>query len=500
MAFLLVQHLGPRHQSFLTEILAKKAQIPVGTAADGTTVEPDHLYVIPPNTTLTVADGVLRLRARESWERPHKPVDILFRSLAEEHGHRAVAVVLSGADSDGAQGLEEIKAAGGITMAQEPASAKFDGMPKSAIATGCVDFVLTPKELGKEMVRIGRHPYLSSPGPPDELAQEEDRLKRIFRLLQGQHGTDVSRYKRTTVQRRLARRMALRQASGLSEYTELLTEDPAEVQALAQDFLIRVTGFFRDPETFEGLAETVFPALFENRSGKDSVRIWVPGCASGEEAYSIAIVLLEYLGDRATATRVQIFGTDLGDVAIQKARADFYTDSIADEVSPERLQRFFVKLDEHYQISKTIRDLCVFARQDVTRDPPFSRLDQVSCRNLLIYLDHTLQRRIISLFHYSLNPDGFLVLGPAETIGRSSELFRLADGRHKIYRRQPAPARVVPEFPAVQVAARPGSTETIAAANPAPIESERAQKETERLLLTRYAPASILIDESLNVV
>jgi two-component system, chemotaxis family, CheB/CheR fusion protein len=223
-------------------------------------------------------------------------------------------------------------------------------------------------------------------------------LKRIFRLLQRQNGTDFSSYKRSTVQRRLARRMALRQASELSEYTELLTKDAAEVQALAQDFLIRVTSFFRDPETFEGLAETVFPALFEDRSHKDPLRIWVPGCASGEEAYSIAIVLLEYLGDRATATRVQIFGTDLSDVAIQKARSGLYTDSIADEISPERLQRFFVKLDEHYQISKTIRDLCVFARQDVTRDPPFSRLDLVSCRNLLIYLDHTLQQRIISLF------------------------------------------------------------------------------------------------------
>jgi hypothetical protein len=230
-------------------------------------------------------------------------LSILFRSLAEQHAHPPVAVVLSGTDSDGAQGLEEIKAAGGITMAQEPASAKFDGMPKNAIATGCVDFVMTPRELGKEMLRIGRHPYLGSATSPDELAQEEDRLKRIFRLLQGRNGTDFSRYKRATVQRRLARRMALRQVDGLTEYAELLRTDPDEVQALAQDFLIRVTGFFCDPETFVGLSETVFPALFEHRSPKDPLRIWVPGCASGEEAYSIAIVLLEYLGDRATSTR-----------------------------------------------------------------------------------------------------------------------------------------------------------------------------------------------------
>ena len=222
--------------------------------------------------------------------------------------------------------------------------------------------------------------------------------------------------------------MALRQIDGLEDYAELLSKEPEEIQALAQDFLIRVTGFFRDPETFAGLSETVFPALVESRSPRDPLRIWVPGCASGEEVYSIAIVLLEYLAERDTSIRIQIFGTDLSESAIEKARTGFYTDSIADEVSPERLQRFFVKLDDHYQISKTIRDLCVFARHDVTRDPPFSRLGLVSCRNLLIYLDQTMQRQIIPLFHYSLNPNGFLVLGAAESIGTSSELFRLVDG------------------------------------------------------------------------
>ena len=500
MVYLLVQHLDPRHQSYLTEILAKKAKIAVETAADGTTIKPDHLYVIPPNRTLTVADGILRLGSRDATEGPHKPVNILFRSLAEQYAHRAVAVVLSGTDSDGAEGLEEIKAAGGITLVQEPTSAKFDGMPKSAIATGCVDLILTAKELGKEMLRIGRHPYLSASASPDGLEQEADRLKQIFRLLQGRNGTDFSRYKRSTVQRRLARRMALRQVDGIAEYVDLLRHEPEEIQALAQDFLIRVTGFFRDPETFVGLSEAVFPALFENRPSQEPLRIWVPGCASGEEVYSIAIVLLEYLADRATAPRIQIFGTDLSEIAIEKARTGFYSDGIADEVSPERLQRFFVKLNEQYQVSKTIRDLCVFARHDVTRDPPFSRLSLLSCRNLLIYLDETLQRQVIPLFHYSLNPNGFLNLGPSETIGRASELFRLVDGRHQIYRRQPAPARVAPEFPSVEAAARPGVIEALVVPEPVPVESERAQKETERLLLTRYAPASILIDDSLNVV
>ena len=499
MAFLLVQHLDPRHPSFLTEILAKKAVMAVETAVDGATVRPDHLYVIPPNTALTVADGVLRLQSRDGEQRPHKPVNILFRSLAEQYANRAVAVVLSGADSDGAQGLEEIKAGGGITLAQTPASAKFDGMPNSAIATGCVDLVLPPKALGQELIRIGRHPYLTAAASPDAPGPEEDQLKRIFRLLQSHHRTDFSGYKQSTVQRRLARRMALRQVDGLAEYIELLCREPEEIKALAQDFLISVTGFFRDPESFEGLAQSVWPALLENRASPEPLRIWVPGCASGEEAYSIAMVLLEYLGDRAPTARVQIFGTDLSEVAIEKARTGFYIDSITDEVSPERLRRFFTKPDHHYQIAKSVRDLCVFARHDVTRDPPFSRLDLVSCRNLLIYLDQSLQRRVIPLFHYALNPDGFLIVGAAETLGRSSELFRPVEGRHQIYRRRPVPVRAVPEFPAVEVAARPSLTLQPAATHLLP-ESEQAQKETERLLLTRYAPAAVLIDDSFNIV
>jgi two-component system CheB/CheR fusion protein len=499
MAFLLVQHLDPVHESFLTEILAKRAAFTVETATDGAILTPDHLYVIPPNAIMTVADGTLRLRSRDGEERPHKPVNILFRSLAEQLGHRAIAVVLSGTDSDGAQGLEAIKGAGGITMAQEPSSAKFDGMPKSAIATGFVDFVRSPRELGKEILRIARHPYLNS-GSPDGLTREEDRLRRIFRLLQGRNGTDFSRYKRTTVQRRLARRMALRHVEGLTEYADLLIREPDEVQALTRDFLIRVTGFFRDPETFAALSGTVFPALLDHRATNDPIRIWVPGCSSGQEAYSFAIVLLEYLGDRAASTRVQIFGTDLSDAAIDTARTGIYLDSIADEVSPERLQRHFIKMDGHYQVSKVVRDLCVFARHDVTRDPPFSRLDLVSCRNLLIYLDQTLQQQIIPLFHYSLNPDGFLILGPSETIGRSSQFFRVLDARHQIYRRQPVPAQVVPGFSTGGATVRPGATENIAPVKPAQFESERAQKETERILLARYAPASILIDDALNVL
>lgn len=498
IAYLFVQHLDPRHESLLSEIISKKTEMTVQTAVDGAELRPDRFYVIPPNATMTVAEGMLRVTSRESGL--HKPVNLLFRSMAEHYAHRAVGVVLSGSDADGAEGLEEIKAAGGITMAQAPSSAKFESMPKNAIATGCVDFVLVPRELGEELLRIGSHPYLNSDKALAELIQQEDGLRPIFRLLQSQNGTDFSRYKRSTIQRRLARRMALREIGGLADYGALLRQDPGEVQALAQDLLIRVTGFFRDPGSFQGLTEAVLPVLMENRAPKDPLRIWVPGCASGEEAYSIAIVLLEYLREQAPASRIQIFATDLSDLAIEKARLGFYSDSIVDEVSAERLQRHFIKLDDHYQISKTIRDLCVFARHDVTRDPPFSRLSLVSCRNLLIYLDPTLQRQLVSLFHYSLNADGFLILGASETVGRSLELFRQVEGHPQIYRRQPTRTGVPPELPSTERPSTSRTAETAPAFGPEPIENERALREAERLLLSRFAPAAILIDDSLNVI
>ena len=407
-------------------------------------------------------------------------------------------MVLSGSDTDGAQGLEEIKAAGGIAMAQEPDSAKFSGMPKAAIATGCVDFVLPPKELAAQLLRIARHPYLSS-GGDGEAIRDHDQLNGIFRLLLGKSGTDFSRYKKSTVQRRLARRMALRQVGGLDEYIDLLRREPSELPALAQDLLVRVTGFFRDPEGYRGLVDAVLPALFGSR-GTDPVRIWVPGCASGEETYSIAMVCLEYLGGDASSNRLKIFATDLSDVALEKARTGIYPETIADEVSAERLNRFFTRVDGHYQISKTIRDLCIFARHDVTRDAPFSRIDLVSCRNLLIYLDQGMQGQVLSFFHYALKQNGFLILGGSETVGRSSDQFRQVEGYPQIHRRQPTPAKAISPLPSLEAAPKPRTIQASADLITEPIENERAQRETERLLLIRYAPAAILIDENLNAL
>ena len=507
LAYVAVQHLDPDHESLLAEILKKKTPLAVMVARDGLAIEPDHVYLIPPNTTLTVKDEHLRVVRRASG--PHHPADILFTSLAEERAERSIGVVLSGGDDDGALGIQVIKQAGGIIFAQEPSSAKFPSMPKHAIETGCVDFVLRPNQIARELMRLSQHPYLRAPPAPLVAAGEpglapnptdEEGLKHIFRRLRTVHGVDFAHYKRSTLNRRLERRMAMQKTDTLADYVALIDSDAAEAAALYQDFLIRVTTFFRDPESFEGLVQRVFPSLCERRSPKTPIRIWVPGCASGEEVYSIAMTLMEYLADRPAPAQIQIFGTDVSETAIEKARAGTYLDSIDQDVSSERLQRFFVKQDDRYCIAKSIRDLCIFARHDVTRDPPFSRLDLVSCRNLLIYLDATTQRRAMQVFHYALRPEGFLLLGPSESVGQASNLFALADQQHRLYSRSPAsPSLGLDlEAPGGVRYKRPGD---VASGDPAiPLEADSLQREADRMLLARFAPASLLVDEALNIL
>ncbi|MDE2448961.1 MAG: response regulator [Gammaproteobacteria bacterium] len=510
VAFILVQHLDPDHESLLTELLAKRATMPVRQAEEGLAIEPDHVYVIPPNATLTVSDQRLRLVARPSAPARHMPADALLKSLAADRGDASIGVILSGGDSDGALGIEAIKHEGGITFAQEPTHARFPSMPRSAIETGCVDFVLRPREIARELVRLVRHPYLrtlSRPVAPAESEEsgeivgvgEEEQLRRVFRRLRVAHGADFTHYKRSTLRRRMARRMALQKIDDAAEYVALIERDPTEAATLYQDFLIRVTGFFRDPDSFEGLRERVFPSLCEGRSAKNPIRIWVPGCATGEEVYSIAMTLVEYLGERHMPEAIQVFGTDLSETAIEKARAGVYLENIVQEVSSERLARFFVKQDDHYRIAKTIRDLCIFARQDVTRDPPFSRLDLVSCRNLLIYLDASAQRRIMQVFHYALHPQGFLMLGPSESVGQASDLFELTDKHLRIYTRRTTPPGAVVDLGrgTGTTYTRPReATEDVGT----DVEADSAQREADRLLLARFAPASVLVDEELNIL
>jgi len=382
MAFVLVQHLDPTHGSVLTEILARKTQIPVTEVTDGIQILPDHIYVIPANTNMMVEDGVLRLGARMLVRGQHMPIDAFFHSLANDRGNRAIGVILSGTASDGTEGCTAIKAAGGITFAQDENSAKYNSMPRSAITAGCIDFVAPPKDIAIELGRIGRHPYLAPTltrhEEPDTIATGSE-LETLFSLLHDATGVDFSYYKQSTIQRRLKRRMVLHRLEKLKDYLRFIKQTPGELDELYRDILIHVTGFFRDSEAFDALRKTVFPAIFRNHKPNDvPVRIWVPGCSTGEEVYSIAIALIEYLWDEvhapslvsATTKLVQVFATDISESALNRARSGLYTEAAVADVSPERLRRFFVRLDGGYQISKPIRDMCIFARQNLAKDPP----------------------------------------------------------------------------------------------------------------------------------
>ena len=390
MAFVFVQHLDPKHESKLDSILAKSAAMPVHEATHGMKVEPNNIYVIPPNSTMTVVKSVLQLAPRGELQLHHLPVDSFFKSLAEDRQSGAIGVVLSGTGSDGTLGLEDIKAAGGITFAQDEQSAKYSGMPLSATRSGCVDVVLPPAEIAHELSRIAQHPYVMAP-PADEhaaaLVADEANFRKILALLRSSYGVDFTSYRDTTIRRRMMRRMVLNVKEDMADYAQSLEKNRTELDALYHDILINVTSFFREPETFEALKTTVFPEMLKGKSQGSPLRIWAPGCSTGQEAYSLAIALTEFLDEKIDRPSIQIFATDLSDqVSLQKARDGLYPENITGEVSPERLRRFFTKEDGKYRVNKTIRDMCLFAKQNVAADPPFSRVDLISCRNLLIYL------------------------------------------------------------------------------------------------------------------
>ena len=503
MAFVLIQHLDPVHESQLTELLAKATRLPVTEAIDGMTVEADHVYVIPPNVSMAFEKGVLRLTPRDPAQGLPLPVDFFFRSLAKACQSHAIGVVLSGTGSDGSLGLAEIKAAGGITFAQDEDSAGYSSMPQSAVASGCVDCVLPPDQIARELTQIGQHPYLRPTPTPQGEAQTEAEANgdfdKILARLRAATGVDFSDYRDTTIKRRITRRMALHKQQSLAGYIRLLQSKPAEIEALYRDMLINVTSFFRDPEVFEALKTTIFPEIIKGKSAENPIRIWVPGCSTGQEAYSLAMVLLEFLDQHAMSPAIQIFGTDINDAAaIEKARPGIYPPSIESEISPGRLRRFFTKVDGGYRISKAIRDICVFARQDVTTDPPFSRLDLISCRNLLIYLSPSLQQRIIPTFHYALNAGGFLLLGPSETVGKFSDLFEPVDRKHNLYSRSATLAHPYPYLVGGGYSPKPPARGAVPAERLPALTDMR--READRLILGRFAPAAVLIDENLEIL
>src|SRR5438270_1514256 len=437
MAFVIVQHLDPHHASRLAALLGRVTDMPVIEVTGTTVPEPNTVYVQPPNKCVIVEDGALALIGRT--ERLNLAIDHFFESLAEERGSRAIGVILSGTGSDGTAGLRAIKAAGGLTFAQNEESAKFDAMPRSAIRAGSVDAVLPPREIARAIRRIADHPYIRRPftdGAETEEAayRQADDLGRIFLSLRKQMGVDFSSYKESTLIRRIQRRMALHRIEKMSQYARFLRDNKKEIEALFGDLLINVTRFFRDEAVFRSL-KRFLPSLLKSKrkDRQPELRAWVPGCATGEEVYSLAICILEALGSRPSKMRIQIFGTDLSESVIEHARLGIYSSAIEKDVSPARLKRFFIKRDGTYQIHRNVRDICTFARQNICADPPFSRLDLISCRNVLIYLSPELHKRCIPQFHYALNPGGYLILGPAESVGTCDELFKLADKKSKIY-------------------------------------------------------------------
>ncbi len=438
LGFVLVQHLDPRRESILVNLLALKTLMPVTHVEDGMPVSPDHIYVAPPNTEVRIENRVLRLVPRPKGIEQHRPIDSFFASLAADMHNRAIGVVLSGNASDGTLGLKAIKDEGGITMAQD-GSAKFDSMPRSAIGAGVVDFVLPPVGIARELSEIAQHPYHGNFQfePPENSVA----LSRIFTLLCTQTGVDFRQYKSTTMLRRLSRRMVLRGAETPDRYLQMLREEAEESKLLFEELLINVTAFFRDPEVFAAAKTIAFPSLVTTRANGEAIRGWVPGCATGEEVYSFAMALVEYLDERNLPTPIQLFGTDVNEAVIAKARTGFFDESAISKICLERQRRFFVRTSAGYQISQRIRELCIFSRHNIAKDPPLSRMDLISCRNLLIYFEPPLQKNVLSTFAYALREQGTLILGPSESLGQVAGYFAVLDEKNKIYSRK---ANLVP--------------------------------------------------------
>ncbi|HEX4406540.1 MAG TPA: chemotaxis protein CheB [Polyangia bacterium] len=513
LAVVLVQHLSPKHKSHLPKLLENATTLPIRQAKDRMRIEPGHVYVIPPDARMSVIDGKLRVGRRPSDASQYTPLDHFLRSLADVYVERSIAVVLSGTASDGAAGVTAVKAAGGITFAQDPEEAKFDGMPRAAIATGAIDLVLPTARIAAELVRLSRHPFLlaerAAPegrqtDATDEGAAAADpsvSYHEVFGALKKVMGVDFTHYKLPTISRRIQRRMVLRRTPDLAAYVRLLQSQRDEVEALYEDLLIHVTSFFREPEAFDVLKTRVFPKLLAAREADAPIRIWVPGCSSGEEVYSVAIALTELLDARGEIVPFQIFGTDVSQKMIDKARAAVYPTATTRDLDPGRLRRFFSEVDGGFRITKTIRERCVFSRQDLTRDPPFSRLDLVVCRNLLIYLGYPLQRKVMAVFHFGLRASGFLMLGRSETTAAHDGLFALYDKRFKIYEKKTGAFKAPLDLSGGDLKlappeARPSSSKS----GPTGLREDSATNEMSRLLVDRYGPPGVLVDRDLRVV
>jgi two-component system CheB/CheR fusion protein len=490
MAFVVVTHLPPDRESLLAEILGRSTRMPVVNAKEGQTVEAEHVYVLPASAILTIRDGALRLRRTGPADRERAPIDVFFNSLAADQAEHAIGVVLSGGGSDGTLGLKAIKENGGLTIAQGSnlTRPRFAEMPSSAVAGGFVDLLLPVEDIPGRIVAYAGNWDTFDPERPS------DALSKIHTLLRMRTGHDFTEYKERTFQRRVQRRMQVVQTAHLEEYLERLEKEPNEASALFRDLLIGVTTFFRDAAAFRALENLVIPQLLENRHADDEVRVWVPGCSTGDEAYSIAILLREQMDRMEAPPKVQIFATDIDEAAMAVARAARYPANSVKEVSSERLKRFFVREAGTYRLMKQLRDMCIFSTHSVIRDPPFSRLDLISCRNLLIYLQPILQAQIIPLFHYSLRPGGCLFLGLSENVSRFSELFHSLDKRNRVFRRRDLVAR--PPLPLRQFFRSARVVKTRSEPNQdGHLQPSELLRDVASTIVERFAPAYVIVDE-----
>ena len=506
MAFVLVQHLAPDHKSILTELIRRYTRMQVFEVEDGMAVQPNCAYIIPPNRDMAFLNGTLQLLEPSAPRGQRMPIDFFFRSLAQDQHERAICIVLSGTGSDGTLGVRAIKGEAGMVMAQSPASTEYDGMPRSAIATGLVDYELPPAEMPDYLIAYVSRAFGQPPRPATAPAPKaENALKKILILMRAQVGHDFSQYKPSTIHRRIERRMAVHQIETIDGYVKYLQQTTAEVDALFRDLLIGVTNFFRDPEVFQAIEEQVIPKLFAGKPAAGAViRVWTPGCSTGEEAYSLAILLVERQAAMKQGFKVQVFATDIDSQAIATARVGLYPASIAADISPERLARFFTAEPggSAYRIHKGIRDMVVFSEQDVIKDPPFSRLDLISCRNLLIYMGGELQKKLIPMFHYALNPGGFLFLGTSETVGEFGDFFAVLDRKSKLYQRKEdlhgaqrvALGRFLPPMTAIGAALPPATGRTAGDGKP-PL-----RELTEQALLQQAVPAGVLVNSQGDIL
>lgn len=505
LAFVVIQHLSPDYKSLMAEILSKRATMPVYNAEDGQHVETNCIYLIPPKKNITIFHRQLFLTDR-NVDYLHLPIDIFLNSLAEDVGEKAIAIILSGTGSDGTRGLRAIKEAGGMVMVQDSSTAKFDGMPRSAIATKLVDYILPPERMPQELINYVQFPLRSMRyrDDVDVLAGTEDNLIKLFGLLRGETGVDFTFYKPNTMIRRIERRMSIHQIDSLTDYLHYLYQYPTELRTLYKELLIGVTRFFRDPEGFETLYAEALPAIFGHKQANEQIRIWVPACSTGEEAYSLAIICHEYMEEAGDIRDVKVFATDLDREALDYGGRGQYPESTIADIALPRLQKYFVKRGDSYEIARQVREMVIFAQQDVTKDPPFSKIDLISCRNLLIYLQPVLQRKVLTVFQFALNSGGFLFLGNSETVGDMEDAFRLVSHRWKVYQyrggvRPPLSASLL--LPTISSGQAKGTAANLLKVE-APLYRDelRTAEKTYRNLLELLLPPMVLIDERFNLV